>query len=255
MTRVLFISDLHLAESRPATTAAFLAFLDGPARQAESLWILGDLYEYWTADGDLDEPFNGAIADALAALSKRGVQINVFHGNRDFMLGKGFARRAGAILREEPTCIQLGAHRVALLHADSLCTDDHKYMAYRAWSRDPWRQALFRLLPGWIRHRVAGRIRSTSREDKRDKTLMIMDVNAAAAEQVFRETGADILIHGHTHRPARHALEVDGQPRQRIVLPDWHEEAVWLEWDGRQFIDCRDGTQSSSSSTSPATSR
>lgn len=237
MSRTLFISDLHLAESRPSTTAAFLSFLDGPARNAETLWILGDLYEYWTADGDLDEAFNGAVADALAALSRCGVQVRVFHGNRDFMLGKGFARRSGAVLVAEPHCIELGPYRVALMHGDALCTDDVKYMAYRAWSRDPKRQALFRLLPRWVRHRVAGRIRSTSREDKRDKSLMIMDVNADAVASCFRDTGADILIHGHTHRPACHTLTVEGKPRQRLVLADWHDTPTWLEWDGERFVD------------------
>lgn len=245
MSRTLFISDLHLAESRPSTTAAFLSFLDGPARDADSLWILGDLYEYWTADGDLAEPFNGAVADALATLAKSGVKVRVFHGNRDFMLGKGFARRAGAELVNEPYCLMLGGRRVALMHGDALCTDDVKYMAYRAWSRDPKRQALFRLLPRWIRHRVAGRIRSTSREDKRDKSLMIMDVNSDAVADCFRSTEADILIHGHTHRPAHHSLMVDDRARERIVLPDWHDTPTWLEWDGERFVQHPPSDQSS----------
>jgi UDP-2,3-diacylglucosamine hydrolase len=185
----------------------------------------------------LCEPYNAEVADALARLAALGTQIFVFHGNRDFMLGARFARRAKVTLVAEPHCIQLGDRRVALMHADVLCTDDVQYMRYRAWSRTPWRQAVFRCLPYGLRHRVAGRIRSTSRAEKSEKSQMIMDVNAHAVTQVFERTQADILIHGHTHRPARHALVVNGRNCERIVLPDWHDQAVWLEWDGAAFHD------------------
>jgi len=227
-----FISDLHLSPETPATTEAFLAFLSGEARKGQALWILGDLFEYWTGDDDLGDPFNARIADALAALTASGVQTRLIVGNRDFLLGAAFSERTGAAIVSETHALQLGDTSAILLHGDSLCTDDLAYQQFRSMVRNPAWQAQFRAQPLEVRHKIAADLRAKSEMAKQDKAMDIMDVNAAAVEQAFRDSGARLMIHGHTHRPATHALKVDGQARTRAVLPDWHGQACGLRWDG-----------------------
>jgi UDP-2,3-diacylglucosamine hydrolase len=227
-----FISDLHLHPSRPATTSAFLSFLAARSQQADTLWILGDLFEYWAGDDDLPEPFNRQIADALRTASAAGLAIKLIVGNRDFLLASDFARDTGIEIIGEPHCITLGDKRAVLLHGDVLCSDDVAYLQFRAMVRNPAWQAQFLAQPLPVRHKIAEDLRAKSEMSKQGKTAEIMDVHPDAVAQAFRDSGAQVMIHGHTHRPASHDLQVDGLPRQRFVLPDWHAQACGLRWDG-----------------------
>ncbi|QDF96187.1 UDP-2,3-diacylglucosamine diphosphatase [Azoarcus sp. DD4] len=236
----LFISDLHLAEDQPATVTAFLDFLRGPAREAGSLFILGDLFEYWAGDDDIDDSFNRRISNALRALASTGTAIFFITGNRDLLAGAGFAAAAGLQLLSDPARIRLGtaddAPVVLLSHGDALCTDDVAYQAYRRQVRDAAWQAGFLAQPLAARKAFIESLRQQSEAAKRDKAMTIMDVNADAVAALLREHGYPILIHGHTHRPARHEHEVDGHRCVRWVLADWHGEARWLSCDGSAFV-------------------
>lgn len=225
----LFIADLHLCEARPQTTRAFLDFLKGPALRAGQLYILGDLFEYWAGDDD-ETPFNTLIADALASLSRSGVRCLFMAGNRDFLLGKRYAARAGLELIADPCELELGGRRYLLSHGDELCTDDLAYQAFRTQVRDPAWQRNFLAQALDARRALVEDIRARSESEKSTKSADIMDVNPAAVEQLLRRHGYPTLIHGHTHRPADHRLMVDNRPCQRVVLADWHDTAPYIEW-------------------------
>jgi UDP-2,3-diacylglucosamine hydrolase len=229
---IRFISDLHLSSADPATAQAFLRFLAGPARDSEALWILGDLFEYWAGDDDLDLSFNAEMAEAMRAVSDAGVSIGIIVGNRDFLLGPAFATRTGATLATDPHLIELGNTRTLLMHGDSLCTDDVPYMQFRQTVRNPAWQAQFLAQPVVVRRKIAEELRAKSEAAKQDKDIGIMDVNTEAVAHAFRDHNADLIIHGHTHRPARHEVIVDGRACVRWVLADWHGQAHWLQWDG-----------------------
>ena len=248
-----FIADLHLAPQAPGVTRIFLDYLDGPARRAEQVYILGDLFEAWPGDDCIDAPsedasadveaidagFNRRIVDALRALSDAGVALSVMRGNRDFLLGDGFARRSGARLLAEPYVLSLPEWQFVLAHGDQLCTDDADYQAFRAQVRSrEWRDA-FLEKPLRERQAIAAALRRQSEEAKRQKAKnaqYTMDVNPAATDDFLREHGYATFIHGHTHRPAQHDHIVDGIHVERWVLADWHEEhGEVLCWDGRQL--------------------
>jgi len=214
---ILLISDLHLEEERPDITRAFLHFLATRACQAEALYILGDFFEVWIGD-DAITPFQQSIADALRALSERGTRIYLMHGNRDFMLGKGFCRAAGCTLLGDPSVVELGGERVLLMHGDSLCTRDEGYMRLRRLLRNPLSLFILRHLPLSTRRKLARKLRNESRAQTRMKASDIIDVTPDLLPRVLAEHGVRTLIHGHTHRPATHELEVDGRPAQRLVL-------------------------------------
>lgn len=228
----LFISDLHLTEERPALTAALLAFLEGPCREAQALYILGDLFEYWVGDDDGDAPLNREVAQALAAVRDRGLYIHFMAGNRDFLIGADYAGQAGMTLLPDPSLVELDGQRLLLMHGDSLCTDDLAYQTYRAQVRNPAYQAQFLTQPLAARRAFIEQIRQKSEAAKRDKAEEIMDVNAEAVAEVLRQHGYPLLIHGHTHRPAHHRLEVDGRACERWVLSDWRDSAPYLAWNG-----------------------
>lgn len=216
----LFISDLHLDDSRPQATRCLLELLGGRARGAAALWVLGDLFEAWIGDDD-DSPWLAPVLDAFAALAK-DVPLHVLHGNRDFLLGAAFCRRTGATLATEPLVLDLHGTRTVLLHGDALCTDDHAYQAFRVQVRAPaWQQAFLGQTLDQ-RRAFASQARSASQRENADKDAYLMDVNGDAVAAAFRASGAMRMVHGHTHRPARHALEVDGRPCERWVLGDWH---------------------------------
>lgn len=213
----LFISDLHLQVSHPRTVEAFLAFLAQRAAHAERLYLLGDIFEYWAGDDDLADPFNAHIASAIRAVADAGTAAYWIAGNRDFLVGAAFAQAAGLQLLQEPHVIEAGARRLALVHGDAQCTLDIKYMAFRAQVRQPAWQAQFLGMPLAQRKAIIAGLREGSREAHAGKTYEIMDVTPDAIDAVFAATGADVIIHGHTHRPAVHE---HGQ-RLRYVLPDW----------------------------------
>ncbi len=232
----LFISDLHLSEDEPANAAAFLDFLHGPAQAAASLFILGDLFEYWAGDDDLETPFNARIAAAIRALADTGTAVFFMTGNRDLLAGADFARAIGATLLEDPARVRCGDHEDApvllLAHGDALCTDDLAYQAFRRQARDPAWQAGFLAQPLAARKAVIAGLRQQSEAAKAEKAMEIMDVNADAVAALLREHGYPTLVHGHTHRPARHLLSIDGRECVRQVLPDWRGQAAWLAFDG-----------------------
>lgn len=227
---VLFISDLHLEAERPDITRAFLHFLANRARTAEALYILGDFFEAWIGDDGMDE-FQHSIARALRELSDSGTRIYLMHGNRDFLIGQAFCREAGCTLLRDPSLIDLAGEKMLLMHGDSLCTLDAAYMKLRRWLRNPLTLFILRNLPLAARHKLARKLRKESRAQTRMKASEIVDVTPAEVERIMRDKGVRILIHGHTHRPAVHELEIDGRPARRIVLGDWDRQGWALEAD------------------------
>jgi UDP-2,3-diacylglucosamine hydrolase len=227
----LFISDLHLAPQRPAATDALFRFLAETASAAERLYVLGDLFDYWIGDEGLSEPFNRAIADSFARLAARGVRLYFMHGNRDFLIGEEFARATEMKLLDDRTEVDLYGRRTLLMHGDTLCTDDVDYQKLRVMVRNPAWQRAFLAKPIEERIRAAQALRSESEQAKQGKVAAIMDVTPATVESVLRTHGYPRLIHGHTHRPARHEHVVDGKLCERFVLADWYEQGSYLVCD------------------------
>jgi UDP-2,3-diacylglucosamine hydrolase len=220
---LLFISDLHLAPEQPATVELFLGFLRQRARQAEALYILGDLFDAWIGDDDDQAPYP-AIRQALRDLTESGTRCAIISGNRDFLLGKRFSQETGCSLLREPSRVDLLGTPTLLMHGDLLCTDDLAYQKFRRVIRNPVVKWLF-LWKGLARRRaMAASYRRKSGEAIARKPLAIMDVNQETVESTLRRHGAWHLIHGHTHRPGEHAFDLDGHPAIRQVLADWHPE-------------------------------
>jgi UDP-2,3-diacylglucosamine hydrolase len=228
---VFFISDLHLCDERPDINRVFFDFLRGPAREADALYILGDLFEYWAGDDDLGDPFNESIAAALAEYSRSGIPLKFMHGNRDFLLDGQFAKACGGILLDDPHSLDLFGTPTLLMHGDTLCTDDVDYQKFRAQVRNPAWQKGFLALPLEARKRQIEAVRQTSESEKTRKAPEIMDVNQGAVEVALREHAYPRLIHGHTHRPARHVHRVDGKTCERWVLADWYRSGSYLRCD------------------------
>ncbi len=224
----LFISDLHLEESRPDITGAFLSFLKEEAPGAEKLYILGDFFEAWIGD-DEHTPLQEQVAAALRELSENGTSIFLMHGNRDFLLGEDFCARAGATLLDDPTLIDLHGTPTLLMHGDSLCTADVEYQKFRANMRNPQTQKLILARPLKDRQQMARQLRELSMATNRGKAEDIMDVTPDEVVRVMENHNVPQLIHGHTHRPAEHKLEVNGETAKRIVLGDWDENVWWLD--------------------------
>lgn len=224
----LFIADLHLQTEEPAITAGFLRFLQGEARQADALYILGDLFEAWIGDDD-PNPLHQQIASAIKAVVDAGVPCYFIHGNRDFLVGQRFARQSGMLLLAEEERLDLYGREVLIMHGDTLCTDDPGYLAFRAKVHTPWIQRLFLALPMLIRRRIAARMRADSKAANSSKSMDIMDVNPQAVVDVMERHHVQWLIHGHTHRPAVHELQANGQPAWRVVLGAWHSEGSMVK--------------------------
>ena len=221
----LFISDLHLSGERPETVQLFLRFLQEQASQASHLYILGDLFEVWIGDDD-DQPPIPQVIEGLRRLSQGGTWLGVMHGNRDFLLGKAFCRQTGAELLADPTPLALGDVPALLMHGDLLCTDDEAYQSFRRQVRDPAFQAQFLALPLEARRQKAREYRAMSGEANSLKSDAIMDVNPTAVAEVMQRHKVEKLIHGHTHRPADHAFQVDGREVMRHVLGDWRSDGA-----------------------------
>lgn len=227
----LFVSDIHLCPERPRTTAAFLRFLREIAHQAEALYVLGDLFEYWIGDDDLATPFNDEIVQTLAQLADSGVRVYLLHGNRDFLIGPAFARAASLHLLDEPSLVDLYGVPTLLSHGDTLCSDDVDYQNFRAMVRAPAWQQSFLARPLAQRKTLIEQWRGKSEDEKKYKEAAIMDVNPDSVAAMLRKYGYPRLIHGHTHRPARHAHNIDGHACERWVLPDWDQEGGYLRCD------------------------
>jgi UDP-2,3-diacylglucosamine hydrolase len=226
----LFISDLHIDASRPAITEQFLHFLATEAREAEALYILGDLFESWIGDDAPDTAQSASIA-GIHALTSLGIPCFVMHGNRDFLLSEQFCRMSGAQLLPDPLIVTLYGEPVLVMHGDALCTDDRAYQRLRATVRDANWQRQFLALPLKSRRALAGAARVGSQAHTAALEYAIADVNATSVAAALRSAGTATLLHGHTHRPAIHALQVDGRPCTRIVLGDWYEQGSLLRWD------------------------
>jgi UDP-2,3-diacylglucosamine hydrolase len=229
----LFISDLHLTEERPEANERFIDFLEEKARSAEALYILGDFFEYWIGDDDLGEPFNAVVAGLLSDISRKGVQVSLMHGNRDFLIGERFCAATGARLLPDPVVEDIQGEKTLLMHGDTLCTDDVEYQGWRRKARDPAFQAGFLAKSLPERRRAIVQMREKSKEVVQGKSAEIMDVNDGAVREALRRHGVRRLIHGHTHRPGRHAVDVDGKRCERWVLPDWYGRGGYLEVDRR----------------------
>jgi UDP-2,3-diacylglucosamine hydrolase len=230
MARHLFISDLHLAPERPDIIRLFIEFLDTQAASAESLYILGDLVEYWLGDDDQAEGLNAVFA-RMKQLADNGLKIYLMHGNRDFLMGEALAQRAGCQLIEDPSVVEFEHTPVLLLHGDTLCTDDVRYQQLRSMLRDPAWQKDFLSKPLAERQQMARALRQQSREETSSKDEAIMDVNADAVNRAFSTHKVQLMIHGHTHRPAIHQLTANGKAAQRIVLGDWYSQGSVLEFN------------------------
>lgn len=220
----LFISDLHLDASRPHITRLFVDFVHAEAMQARVLYILGDLFEAWIGDDTEDETAN-QVADALAALHTRGVPCFFIHGNRDFLLGDAYARRARMVLLPDPSVVEIEGERVLLMHGDTLCTDDAPYQAFRMQSHAPSWQLEFLARPIAERQAFAEQARAESRRYTRSISDAITDVNQSVVLDALRKSGVRRMVHGHTHRPAVHRIEHEGRACERIVLGDWYEQS------------------------------
>lgn len=233
MPATLLFSDIHLSPARPAIQDTLIALLAGPARQAAAVYILGDLFEYWVGDDAAPAEFE-PVLEALKALSGSGVPVFFQRGNRDFLIGAGFAHRTGVTLLDDPSVIDLHGHRVVLTHGDLLCTADIGYQRYRRVVRNRVLQQLFLALPVHRRRQLAARLRERTQSAVRRKIASAMDVDAAAAQSLLRRFGAQWLIHGHTHRPAIHRLDGTDTGRLRIDLGDWYREGrgLWVDVHG-----------------------
>ena len=233
----LFIADLHLEDTAPDRTQWLLEFLAGPARKAEAVYILGDLFEFWIGDDALSATAQ-QVAKATAELHASGVPCNFMHGNRDFLLGEDYASTAGMNLLPDNLVVDLYGTPTLLLHGDTLCTDDVEYQAFRQQSRDPnWQAAVLAKSVG-ERLQMAQSARDASIEHTDSASMDIMDVNAEAVTNAFRKHHVSRMIHGHTHRPAFHKVDLDGATAERIVLADWHQTGSYLEVspDGAQSM-------------------
>lgn len=226
MPQTLFVSDLHLDNKRPHIIAAFCRFLQ-EISDADALYILGDLFEYWIGD---DDPAIGlkSVITSLRELSNSGVPIFFIHGNRDFLVGKTFANLTHCKILPEETVIDLYGTPTLIMHGDTLCTDDIAYQNYRKKARNKWIQKTLLLLSVKQRLKIAGRLRDKSITAIQGKLPQIMDVNQNAVEQAVLKNNVQYLIHGHTHRPAIHEFSINEKTYKRIVLGDWYEQGSVL---------------------------
>ncbi|WP_018624288.1 UDP-2,3-diacylglucosamine diphosphatase [Kangiella aquimarina] len=228
------ISDLHLCEERPDLTALFNQYMDEIAPKSDALYVLGDLFESWIGDDD-DSEFVKSIIAKFKDYSETGKPLYFQHGNRDFLLGDEFAKATGGVIVGEVHPITIGNKEAILMHGDSLCWDDKEYMQFRQMVRsDEWQQQLLSQ-PLAVRRGIAADLRQKSREAQANKASAITDVHPDAVKEVLQKHQADILIHGHTHRPDFHDIEVNGKHCQRIVLSDWGDKGHFLTIEGDEI--------------------
>jgi UDP-2,3-diacylglucosamine hydrolase len=230
----LFISDIHLSPARPQVTRCFLAFLEQRATSAQSLYILGDLFDYWVGDDDCSAP-RQQIIKSLKQLSNSGVEVFLLHGNRDFLIADQFAQQTGIRLLEDCTTINLYQHSVLLMHGDLLCTDDHQYQQFRQLSRtDEWQRKVMSK-PLWLRSSLARWYRIKSALHKNKQSVEIMDVNQQTILKYAQQYQSNILIHGHTHRPGYSETPAENTAIQRYVLGEWQHSAILLSVTAQAF--------------------
>ena len=227
----LFISDLHLTAERPEANERFFRFMEGSARGAAALYVLGDLFEGWIGDDDLAGKFNSQVVGLFAALVKSGTRLYLMHGNRDFLIGRRFCAATGGTLLKDPTVVDVDGTPTLLMHGDTLCTDDIDYQRWRKKARSRLFRVIFLAKSLERRRKISVEAREKSKAVIAGKPAEIMDVNAEAVRAAFHEHGVSRMIHGHTHRPGRHEIEVDGRRCERWVLPDWYGPGGYLQID------------------------
>ena len=229
LNQTIFVSDIHLCESRPSITDAFIRFLDETASQSEALYILGDLFEYWIGD-DCNQHEN--IIEAIKQLTNRQIRVFLMHGNRDFLIGPFFEKRTGALLLDDPTLIEIYGKKILLSHGDSMCIDDIEYQIFKDKIRhESWKNGFLKKSLN-ERISIANEFRKESELNKKNKSDEIMDVNSDEVNRtIIRFNYPDFFIHGHTHRPKNHLIHLNGHSMQRIVLGDWYEQGSYLTID------------------------
>jgi len=228
----LFVSDLHLEAERPDIADQFLKFLQTDASEADDLYILGDLFEVWVGDDDANAHYV-TIKRALRKLVDSGIPVFFMHGNRDFMIGQKFANETGVRILEDPHKVLMYGQHALLSHGDALCTDDVQYQRIRKMTRDPDWQATILARPLKDRLRMAEEARRQSLEQTINLSMEIMDVNQDAVKKIIQSYKVDILLHGHTHRPAIHDVDLGSRKAKRIVLGDWYTQGSLVRWDTR----------------------
>lgn len=224
--QTIFVSDIHLCESRPNVTDAFIGFLNKISEQVETLYILGDLFDYWVGD---DSKLHKNVIDALKALTDRQIQVFLMHGNRDFLIGSTFEKNTGTFLLDDPTLVEIYGKKILLCHGDTLCSDDIEYQYFRDQIRsETWKNEFLKKSLS-ERISIANELRKESELNKKKKSLEIMDVNHDEVNRTLIQFNyPDFLIHGHTHRPNRHSIHIDSHHIQRVVLGDWYEQGSYL---------------------------
>lgn len=227
---LVLIADIHLEESQPQITANFLQFLESLAPETTQLYLLGDIFNVWVGD-DAMTPYHHQIAQALKAVSNKGIEVFIMHGNRDFALGQTFCQLAGCTLLPDPYVFSPFGQRLILSHGDLLCTADKGYQRLRKVFRNPFVQWLLYLTPVSWRQKLGNKTRATSAKNTRYKPSYLTDVTFSAVQQLLVEHQSQVLIHGHTHKPAIHKFVINFQgeekPAKRYVLGDWHEKKAW----------------------------
>jgi len=226
--KTYFISDLHLTPSRPDITDCFFTFMENEAVEADALYVLGDLFEFWIGDDDKSD-FAQSIRQAFIDLIAKGVPCYFTQGNRDFLVGKRFAKQTGVQLLDEVEVINIYGKKAVVLHGDTLCTEDVKYLAFREKVHQPWLQWVFNRIPFFVKKKIVSKVQSDIKDDKQTKSLDIMDVTQSEVEKVMQDNRVDLMIHGHTHRPNVHYFDNDKHEQQtRIVLGDWYTQGSVL---------------------------
>lgn len=229
LRRTWFISDLHLDEKNPEITSQFIRLLEDADHSVDDIYILGDLFETWIGDDD-QSAFHQSILTALHDAVKRGTNVHIMHGNRDFLLGRRFTQETGCHFLSDPVVISVYSTPVLLMHGDTLCTRDVDYLRARKFMRNPVLQTIFLLLPLSWRQKIALRAREASEKHTRTTSMEIMDVTHDEVARMMQKFKVDYLIHGHTHRPDVHRFSVDSRDKTRIVLPAWHNGGSVFEW-------------------------
>jgi len=230
----LFISDLHLSPARPDITECFVRFMREEAVHAEALYVLGDLFEFWIGDDDRSQ-FACSIRAEFKALTDSGIPCFFTQGNRDFLVGNRFSRQTGVKLLGDETVIDLYGRRAVILHGDTLCTQDVKYLEYRAKVHQPWLQWVFNRIPMFVKKKIVNKVQSDIKTEKQTKSLDIMDVTQQEVENVMLDHKVDLMIHGHTHRPDIHTFQVEDSDYTRVVLGDWYTQGSVLVYDQNGF--------------------
>ncbi len=228
----LFVSDLHLEADRPDIGNQFIDFLRTDATEADDLYILGDLFEAWVGDDDPNSHYAN-IKMAIRKVVDKGIPVYFMHGNRDFMIGRQFANETGVEILSDPYPVQMYGQKALLSHGDALCTDDTQYQRVRVMTRNPDWQASMLAKPLKERLLIADEARRQSLEQTINKSMEIMDVNKDEVVRVIKKHGVDVLLHGHTHRPGVHDIDMGNRKAKRIVLGDWYTQGSVVRWDLR----------------------